>query len=157
MGGSTRSRSSSRGRSAATGRNKEVENPAIQEGEADLEDLDPDPLAQEVAEIGRRLDLHQAGSTATLDKIQGEISRLFAMMLRMESLYARQIPEHSPVAEVSSVRQQSHRLSTPPPNPIHSLSPIPELPTPNSTPHFHQQPPFPPHLGNLSPDRKSVV
>ena len=100
--------------------------------------------------MGRRFDRHQTESTAAINAVHGEISKISEMMNQMASNFARLSPE--PVSEPPA-STKVHRFSTPPPLPVHSLSPITEQPTPTATSYTHPSPPFPPHFGNLSPEQ----
>ena len=97
-----------------------------------------DNLPREVLIIGRRLELHQADSTAAISSIHGELAKLSEMMSSLGTSFSRlTIP-----AELSA-KPQSHPFSTPPLLPQHTLSPIIEQPTPTTTPAGHH--PLPSH------------
>nr|XP_051192241.1 uncharacterized protein LOC127305750 [Lolium perenne]XP_051192242.1 uncharacterized protein LOC127305750 [Lolium perenne]XP_051192243.1 uncharacterized protein LOC127305750 [Lolium perenne] len=108
-------------------------------------------VPRDVRSLSRRFDRHQAESTAAINAMQGEMSKLSAMMSTLLSNTSRNADESSATMDTASAHQ-SRPFSTPPPRTNTALSPIPEVTTPASTPPA-PPPPFPPTLGRLTPEQ----
>jgi hypothetical protein len=103
--------------------------------------------------VSRRLDRHQADSTTAFNTLQGEMSKLTEMMVNMQSNFSRFAPPEHMNHSYPTHPGQNRTFVTPSPPGHTVLSPIMEGHTPVPTPPNPKPPPFPPNLGNLTPDQ----
>jgi hypothetical protein len=139
---STRFRSSSRERNpmAGTTTDDEREDAVVRQR-----------VPRDVRAVSRRLDRHQAQSSAAFDTLHGELAKLTSMMASMQSSLTNIHPPAEPPPS-----QQNPTFRTPPPLPNKPLSPILEETTPIPKHSTAKTPPFPPNLGNLTPDQLPI-
>ncbi|KAK1693984.1 hypothetical protein QYE76_010681 [Lolium multiflorum] len=115
-------------------------------------------LPREVRAIRRRLDKHEqasADTSAALVAMQGEMSRMTQMLAALFTTLpyagaAAIAPSSLPSLASNQTSTQSHLLSTPPPLPHVSLSPVLEVTTPAPTPVTTL--PTPPQFAALTPE-----
>jgi hypothetical protein len=78
------------------------------------------------------------------------MNRMSEMILTMNSNFSRLLPTNHRTASTPPPTFQNHTFSTPHHHPPHSLSPIPEIITPATTPITDS---YPPCFGKLTPDK----
>jgi hypothetical protein len=65
--------------------------------------------------VGRRLDRHQAESTAALNSLQGQMEQMTMMMASMQSSMARFAPPEGTNTTSSQIPHNTSEFTTPPP------------------------------------------